>query len=224
MAPHKRRTARKRHWLASTGIVLTIAFLILTVRLVEDIGVDRQPGERFLIVRVIDGDTVELAGGDRLRLLGIDTPEKGESYYQEATDLLRRLALHKSARIEYAGVRRDRYGRLLGFLYVEDSIFVNQHIIDSGLGYLYLFDDQEKGLPQIERMLISQRLAVSSHKGIWGMERKQEDYYLATKNSYRFHRPGCRSISGSKPNNLRRFESKEEALYLGLSPCRNCHP
>jgi micrococcal nuclease len=224
MPPSRVKRSRKRHWLISTFFVLAIVILALTLRFVEEIGLEQKPDNRFIVIKVIDGDTVELAGGDRLRLLGIDTPEKGERFYSEATELLGNLVLGKTARIEYANVRRDRYGRLLGFLYVEDSIFANQRILDSGLGYLYLFDDQEIQLPEFQQMLESQVAAVTDHRGIWSLDKKPEEYYLATKKSYRFHRPGCRSISGSNPDNLRVFETKEEALIEGLSPCRNCHP
>ena len=74
------------------------------------------------MARVIDGDTIELSGGDKLRLLSVDTPEKTEQYYSEAKAFLERVALHEKARIEYASTRRDKYGRLLGYLYI-DTLF-----------------------------------------------------------------------------------------------------
>ena len=73
--PPKKRKAYKK-----AAVILIALVLILLFRLVENIGYDKAPGDRFVIMRVIDGDTVELAGGDRLRLLGIDTPEKGQLF------------------------------------------------------------------------------------------------------------------------------------------------
>ena len=75
-------------------------------------------------------------------MLSIDTPEKGEPLYEEAGEYLRSLTLGKKARIEYAGNRRDKYGRLLGYLYI-DSILVNAEIVNAGLAHLYLFKDTE---------------------------------------------------------------------------------
>jgi len=215
---------RPKRWFGSAVFILTAVIILLTLRLVEDIGQERQPGERFVVVRVIDGDTVELKGGDRLRLLGIDTPEKGERLHDEAANLLEKLARGKKASIEFAKTRRDRYGRLLGFLYVDDTIFANRLIIDSGLGYLYLFDDQELNLPQVAELLLAQRKAVENERGLWGIERENEDYYVTSSDSHRFHRPGCKSISELAEDRRRVFETRNDALFEGLSPCRNCHP
>ena len=52
---------KKRIWQA--GLILTVVILLVGFRLVEQIGFERHPDDRFIIVRVIDGDTVELAGG-----------------------------------------------------------------------------------------------------------------------------------------------------------------
>ena len=214
----KRRTYKK------ALIMLVAIFLILIFRLVEYIGYDKAPGDRFVIMRVIDGDTVELAGGDRLRLLGIDTPEKGELFYDSAAMFLESLVLGQKSRIEYADKRRDRYGRLLGFVYVEDTIFVNRRILSAGLGYLYLVKDQELSRPRFKELLVAQRQAVGSKIGLWGIDRDYEDRYIASKLSLRFHRPGCNSASRIKQSNIRTFENMQEPLYEGLSPCRICRP
>ena len=216
--------SKKRKPYKKAVLVLIALILILRFRLVEDIGFEKSPGDRFVIMRVIDGDTVELAGGDRLRLLGIDTPEKGELFYDSAAMLLESLVLGKKSRIEYADKRRDRYGRLLGFVYIEDTIFVNKRILSSGLGYLYLVKDQELSRPRFKELLMAQREAVESEKGLWGMTRNYEDKYIASKSSLRFHRPGCSSVSRIKQSNIRTFEIMQEALYEGLSPCRICRP
>ncbi len=218
-SPQKNRRPYKK-----ATVVLIALVLILLFRLVEYIGHDKAPGDRFVIMRVIDGDTVELVGGDRLRLLGIDTPEKGELFYDSAAMFLESLVLGKKSRIEYADKRRDRYGRLLGFVYIEDTIFVNRRILSAGLGYLYLVKDQELSRPRFKELLLAQRVAVASKTGLWGIDRDYEDKYIASKYSLRFHRPGCSSASRIKQSNIRTFEIMQEALYEGLSPCRICRP
>ncbi len=211
-------------WFTSAVFIIIVVIILLTLRLVEDIGLEKEPGERFVVVRVIDGDTVELMGGDRLRLLAIDTPEKGELFHDQAAELLEKIALGKKARIEYGHDRRDRYGRLLGFLYVEDTLFANQTIVDSGLGCLFLFDNQELNRHQVKELLKSQRRAIEQKRGLWGISQKSEDFYVSVKNSFRFHRPGCTIISGKKQDSLRNILTKNDALFEGLSPCRTCHP
>lgn len=221
MATRRRSSARRRFF--SISLVLALALLIVIVRLVEETGPERYPEDRFIISRVLDGDTVELQGGDKLRLLAIDTPEKGAPFYNEATALLRRLTLGRVATIIYAGRRRDRYGRLLGYLYI-DSLFINRAIIDSGLGYVYLFKDNELQLPQVGLLLGSQRGAIDRRAGLWSIEHEPEAYYLALASSFRLHRPNCRSVANRNQNNYRRFPTRVEGLALGLSPCRNCKP
>ncbi len=103
-----RASSKKKKRVIRWTLVLILALFILTIRLVEDIGLDKKPSDRFLVVAVVDGDTMELTGGDKLRLLSIDTPEEGEPYYAEAKEFLAQLALGKAARIEFAELRRDR--------------------------------------------------------------------------------------------------------------------
>jgi micrococcal nuclease len=219
-----RRSSRKRRRLWTFAFVLILALAIVAFRLVEQIGYERAPGDRFVIKRVIDGDSVELQGGDRLRLLGIDTPELGEKFHDEAMNYLKSLALGKSARIEYARERRDRYGRLLGFLYVDDTLFVNRLIVDSGLAYIYLFKNNELEEAPYKQLLGAQQSAMSRHSALWSLKHEPEEYYVTTDNSFRLHRPSCQSVEHLKPGHYRTFQTREEALATGLSPCRNCKP
>ena len=220
------RAKRSRTSRVVTGAALIVAVILflLLVRLVEDIGPERTPGDRFVVWTVLDGDTMELKGGDRLRLLALDTPEKGEPYYNEATALLGRLALQKQGRIEYSQRRRDKYGRLLGYLYVDDTLFVNRVLIDSGLGYVYLFNDNDLSSPQVHRMIAAQRSAIERKVGLWSIEREPEPYYVNKPGSFRLHRPGCRAVTDPQSPEYRRFSSREEGLSKGLSPCRICKP
>ena len=189
----------------------------------EEIGPEKIPGDRFVVVRVIDGDTFELAGGDRVRMLGIDTPERGEPFYERAGGFVDSLVMGRPVRIEYGERRRDSYGRLLGYVYV-DSVFVNKAILDNGLGYLYLFKDNETSRSEVKELLTAQRAALSRKLGIWSVAHDPESKYIQIDGSYRFHRPGCRSVRDLKPGHYREFSNREEALAEGLSPCRNCKP
>ncbi|MBU0982668.1 MAG: thermonuclease family protein, partial [candidate division Zixibacteria bacterium] len=182
-----------------------------------------RPGDRFVVVKVIDGDTVELQGGDRLRLLSIDTPEHGEPLYTEATALLSRVALNQQVRIEFAEQRRDKYGRLLGYLFI-DTLFVNRMMLDSGLAYLYLMKAAELNRELTAPMLAAQRTAMTRRVGLWNLTREPEDYYLARKGSLRLHRPECNSVRDLPPDRVIRYLTREEGLAEGLSPCRNCKP
>lgn len=92
--------------------------------------------EEFLVMRVVDGDTVELFGGETLRLIGIDTPERGEPCFNEAKQKLAELVEGKTVFIEKDVEEKDKYGRLLGYLYVGDA-FVNLEMVESGFAFSF---------------------------------------------------------------------------------------
>ncbi len=202
--------------------VLLIVVLII-IRFVEDIDKDVPLKDRFRVTKVIDGDTFELKGGDRVRLLSIDTPEKGEQFYEEAKELLKKYTLNKQVELTYAEKRRDHYGRLLAFVYV-DSVFVNKVILEKGLGYLYLFKDTESKLQTTQELLLAQQNAMDAKIGIWSITYSPEDYYINKEGSFRLHRPGCNSVKKLVPGKYRKFDNRLDGFRIGLSPCRNCKP
>jgi len=220
MAAWSKRTRRR---VFAIVLVVVIALLVLVLRLVEDIGPEKSPDDRFVVARVLDGDTMELRGGDKVRLLGIDTPEKGEPLHDEAWRLLSRLALNQTASLEYSRQRRDRYGRLLGYVFV-DTLFVNKTIVDSGYAYVYLFEDNDLNTEPVRKLLDAQRSAIERHVGLWSLPYAPEDRYINPQGSFRLHRPGCRSLGDLKPGKYQAFPTREEGLAQGLSPCRNCKP
>lgn len=79
----------------------------------------------YLVTYVVDGDTIELGNGERVRIVGIDTPERGECGYDQATAQMERLVLGKRVRLTISDEDRDRYGRLLRY--------VNVGKLDAGL-------------------------------------------------------------------------------------------
>lgn len=84
------------------------------------------------VVQIIDGDTIEVAGGQRVRLIGIDTPERGQCGYTEAALTLAAIIQNRPV-VLVPGARtdKDRYGRLLRYVEV-DGVDVNLEMIRSG--------------------------------------------------------------------------------------------
>ena len=98
------------------------------------------------VIRVIDGDTVDIVlSGERqrVRYIGINTPERNEPCYEQATQANIDLVLGKTVRLVKDKSDTDRYGRLLRYLFVDD-IFVNKVLVEQGLAeaVLYKPDDQ----------------------------------------------------------------------------------
>jgi micrococcal nuclease len=86
--------------------------------------------------RVIDGDTIKMNGVGSVRYIGIDAPERGEPYYDEARRYNEELLSKGDARLKYGRARFDRYGRTLAYVYVRDdagdTIFVNEELVRAG--------------------------------------------------------------------------------------------
>ena len=85
-------------------------------------------------MRVIDGDTVELSKSGRARLIGVDTPEVhggAECFGREASAFAKRRLAGRQVRVRRGVDERDRYGRLLVYLYVDDRMF-NEDLVREG--------------------------------------------------------------------------------------------
>ena len=97
------------------------------------------PGDTQLyrVKRVIDGDTIELENGDKVRYIGINTPESVDPrrpvqcFSQEAKEKNRELVEGKMVRLEKDVSEKDRYGRKLRYVYV-DSLFINSELLKRG--------------------------------------------------------------------------------------------
>ena len=96
--------------------------------------------ETVLVQRVIDGDTIRLDGGVRVRLIGVDTPELNDkrpewrARAQEAAAFVRQSVEGKHVRLEYDRERPDKHRRTLAYVYLEDGTFLNAEIVRQGYG------------------------------------------------------------------------------------------
>jgi micrococcal nuclease len=93
------------------------------------------------VIKVIDGDTFTINSGETIRLLCVDTPEKGKKGYENATDFLETLILNKEVILISSITDKDDYNRSLRYVYVNspslsEPLFVNQLILDNDYGKL----------------------------------------------------------------------------------------
>lgn len=186
------------------------------------------------ILGITDGDTLRvrissLGIPDKVRLLGIDSPETGTG--EHATRQCDRLevdmeVLHTLAKISTIHLQwlcpkgtkvslrtteraRDENGRILAGLF-EGDLCINRMMVESGYAMAY------QGVSDWESYQDLELKAKEAGKGIWGM--CEEDYYLGSTKTY--HRPGCPSARYATS----RFTSPSEAKRSGLSPCSLCLP
>ena len=121
------------------------------------------------VVRVIDGDTIELAGGDRVRLVQIDAPEQRESecYADAATRVLRRLLPAGTAvelEVDPDLDERDRYGRLLRYVR-RGSLNVNVELVRRGAAAVWFYDGVRGR--HARDLLRGARSARKPRRGLW---------------------------------------------------------
>lgn len=88
------------------------------------------------VVRVVDGDTVELEDGRRVRYIGVNTPEQDQPFYEEAKESNRQLVEGKQVLLEFDITTFDMYGRWLAYLFVEGR-FVNYELVRRGFANVY---------------------------------------------------------------------------------------
>jgi len=119
--------------------------------------------ETYKVATVIDGDTILLEDGRKVRYIGINTPERDQPFYSEATDLNRRLVADKEVRLEFDNVTKDGFGRTLAYVYVED-IFVNLEIIRAGMALKYNDPDNHQYDDLFSQTI---QAAKKQHIGMW---------------------------------------------------------
>ncbi len=180
------------------------------------------------MVRVIDGDTLALAGDIRVRLLGLDAPEMEkdgrppEFLAHKAKAALADLTLNQTVTLEYDRLRYDHYGRLLAYLFLPDHTLVNAELVRRGLARAYFI---APNLRYHQELLAAQQEAIQAQRGIWLQLLKQEEaFYLGNRHTLRLHRPKCHLAEAMARTNQVRFASLKEAYLQGYSPCRSCKP
>ena len=171
----------------------------------------------YIVHEVIDGDTLDIDIG-RVRLSGINTPETGECYYEEAKEKLKELTLYQEVFIEGDMTNYDKYGRLLRYIYT-NTTFVNAYLVEQGYGKVYdKYNETTKYYFEFKRL---EKKAQEGQIGVWSCANIQSDcLYVASKNSNIYHKPDCKLAKRIKPENLICFNSEEE--LEGYSPSNSC--
>ena len=131
-------------------------------------------GDFDVVERVVDGDTLLLQSGERVRLIGVDTPEikhpkKPVEYFgKEASAFTQRVVEEKQVRLEFdqtnvAQGHKDRYGRTLAYVFLEDGTLLNAEIIKQGYGHAYT----QFPFSRMEEFRRLEREAREQGRGLW---------------------------------------------------------
>ena len=137
----------------------------------------------ILVTRAVDGDTLVLENKERVRLIGIDTPEMHESDKLErdarrsgqdtetikqlgrrAYEFTKKLVEGKRVRLEFDAERFDKYNRLLAYVYLEDGTFVNAEIVRQGYASLLTIPPDVKYAELFQKLYKEAR---EKKRGLW---------------------------------------------------------
>ncbi len=184
------------------------------------------PARWVRVAGVIDGDTIVLTNGEKVRYLGIDAPEtkrpkKLPDYCgHEAFAVNRSLVSGKKVSLEFDVEQRDQYGRLLAYVFIR-NLFVNAELIRQGYAQVSTY------LPNVKYrnfFLKLQRQAIAQDRGLWGgcAEKvlaqpgaKVSGKIIGNKRSKIYHLPGGVFYGKVNKDNRVYFDNEEQAARAG---------
>lgn len=173
--------------------------------------------ENFKVTKVIDGDTFEIEGNKKIRLIGINAPEMGQPYSLLAKEKLEELILNKNVRLKKDVSEKDKYGRLLRYVF-QDKIFVNLELIKQGYAQIYTLPPDIK---YQEKFYQAQKYAQTNKLGLWSGKQIQECLIkgnISSSGEKIYHLPGQRYYDKTvidESKGERWFCTEQEAIQAG---------
>lgn len=168
----KTNLSRRKKWFSTTVIIAFFLFILNTQNFQKDNvaeNVIEQGSEVAKVSRVIDGDTIELSDGRRVRYIGMDTPEinyNGESsgcFSEEARETNKNLVEGKEIKMEKDISETDKYDRILRYVYIGD-VFVNEYLVEQGLAQALYIEPDTKFYDQFKKLETEAR---ENKRGMW---------------------------------------------------------
>lgn len=222
-----------------------LGFLIIFAFVLAGCARQNLPEGGIFVSEVIDGDTVKLKDGTRVRLIGIDSPEKGSCYYEESRAELKRLIEGKVARLDKDITDKDRYDRLLRYIILEkegeDNLFINDYLVRQGMA----FDISSPPDNRYRDLLSSaEEEAKRERRGLWANCDYEKTADLREKDSLpenpncnikgnisekgygkTYLIPGCdnyKTVKIDTKKGEQYFCSEQEAIQAGFRKAANC--
>lgn len=141
--------------------------------------------EEVRVEHVIDGDTVVIDDGTRVRLIGIDAPEienrdyghRGDLYGEEAKQVLKQMVEGKTVDLQDGPEKKDKYSRRLAYIYLPDQIpeqfFVNRNLIAVGAAAAY----RKFPHPFLAEFIQIEDQAKKEKAGMWALQKKTQTWW-----------------------------------------------
>jgi len=158
---------------------------------------------------------------DYIIYAGLRAPLRSNPVYEASYERNNELVKGKRLRLRFGKKKFDSKGRMLVYAFV-DGIFINETLIQEGLAYVRLTDDNHRFE---KRLLAAQEEARHYRRGLWkSRSLSRESEYIADRKYGNFHRPQCDECKKIKPERKIVFKSTGKAFKEGLAPCTKCNP
>ena len=184
--------------------------------------------ESAVCTQVVDGDTIYLDNGEKIRFVGVNTPERGVEGYITSKNFVQKLCLNKEVGIDIDDSKHnDRYGRTLGVVIV-DGKNVNEMLLKEGLAEIMYMPPSEfypYDWANSDTHVASSHSS-SSSSGDTSSHSSSSDSgsYVGNANSGKFHYASCSSVNKMSEGNKVFFSSRDDAVNQGYEPCKRCNP
>lgn len=189
--------------------------------------------ERSVCTQVVDGDTIYLKNGKKVRLVGVNTPEKGVTGYQASKKFVQKLCLNREVGINVDDRKyRDKYGRTLAVVIV-DGKNLNEMLLKEGLAEVMYIPPSEfspykwAGDSTVSNHNTQTQTTSTVQKNNpqpASVSTSSSSGYIGNRNSLKFHEVDCEGVSKMNEKNKVYFKSRQEAVNDGYIPCKMCNP
>ena len=188
--------------------------------------------ESAVCTNVVDGDTIYLDNGEKVRFVGVNTPERGVEGYIASKNFVQKLCLGKTVGLDIDDSKHnDRYGRTLAVVIV-DGKNLNEMLLKEGLAeimymppsefYPYNWADSNTHVADTHSTSsssVSSQTSDSSSSSSSG-----SGSYVANANTGKFHHSSCSSVAKMSEGNKVYLSSRDDAINQGYVPCKLCNP
>ena len=181
--------------------------------------------EKGICTKVVDGDTIYLDNGEKIRFVGVNTPEKGVNGYYTSKNFVEKLCLGKTVGIDVDNSKHsDKYGRTLGVVII-DGKNVNEMLLKEGLAEVmyippsefYPYNWANNSTHNPDSYTTYSNTQTDSNSDSSGS-------YVGNINTGKFHELSCRWGQKISSNNKISFSSRNAAINQGYQPCKVCNP
>ncbi|WP_407392590.1 thermonuclease family protein [Methanobrevibacter sp.] len=181
--------------------------------------------ETAICTEVVDGDTIYLDNGEKVRFVGVNTPERGVEGYIASKNFVQKLCLNKKIGLDIDDAKKhDRYGRTLAVVIV-DGKNLNEIILNEGLAEIMYLPPSEfypyKWVDDSKHVATSEYTYTNTHSDNVPSDTGS---YIGNSNSGKFHKSTCKWGQKTAEHNRVYFKSRDLAISQGYVPCKACNP